>query len=404
MQVISIPRNEEIERLSIEEGDHVVGEFVGKEDGPSLVVFGGVHGNEQSGVLAMRRILLELESLKGDLKGRVYFLAGNTRAINKNVRYIDEDLNRHWTEEIVKRNDPTSHIFTNRAEDKEQTELLEILDRVFSTAKDEVFTMDLHSTSAESVPFAMIGDTLRNREFAFKFPAIILLGIEEQLDSTILEYVNNLGAVTLGFEAGQHTTKAAVDNQEALIWLALVNSGILSANEIDTAKYEHVLEDAMGKPRIIEVRHRHGIAPTDNFKMELGYENFQPIRKGEALANDKHGAVRATEKGMILMPLYQDQGEDGFFIGREISYFWLKLSRVLRGLGLGNYMHLLPGSKRHPEDPESLIVNTKIARVLPLQIFHLLGFRKRRWRNEKLIVSRRRHDTISPFKNNGIAE
>jgi hypothetical protein len=57
----------------------------------------------------------------------------------------------------------------------------------------------------------------------------------------------------------------------------------------------------------------------------------------------------------------------------------------------------LPGVWRDPADADSLVVNTRVARLFPLQIFHLLGFRKRRWRNHHLIVSRRRFDTRSPF-------
>ena len=53
--------------------------------------------------------------------------------------------------------------------------------------------------------------------------------------------------------------------------------------------------------------------------------------------------------------------------------------------------------QRHSTDETTFLVDTHVARFLPLQIFHLLGFRKRRWRDDKLVVSRRRHDTISPF-------
>ena len=67
--------------------------------------------------------------------------------------------------------------------------------------------IDLHSTSADGLPFATVGDTMRNRRFAQNLPVTILLGIEEQLDGTMLEYLNNLGAVTLGFEGGQHDLK-----------------------------------------------------------------------------------------------------------------------------------------------------------------------------------------------------
>ncbi len=324
MQTISIPEKEEPEKISIAPGEHIIGEFTGDAAGASLIVFGSVHGNEPSAVIAMRRILPELENLKEKLTGRVYFLAGNTRAINKNVRFIDYDLNRHWTIERVAVNRPDSNIATNRAEDIEQRELLEILQRIISTAENEIYALDLHSTSAESIPFAMIGDTLRNREFARKFPATFLLGIEEQLDGTILEYLSNLGLVTLGFEAGQHTDKMTARSQEALIWLALVHSGILPAEDFDVEKQEQILRQAMhDQKRIIEIRYRHAITDTDLFKMEPGYENFQPVKKGEVLATDKNGQIRAKETSLILMPLYQTQGSDGFFLGREISAFWL---------------------------------------------------------------------------------
>jgi succinylglutamate desuccinylase len=398
MQIISIPDKDKPEPVSVAEGEHLIGEFIGDENGPTLIVFGSVHGNEPSAVIAMKRIRPRLESLRDKLRGRVYLLAGNTRAINKNVRFIDYDLNRHWTIENVGRNSPTSKITTNKVEDIEQRELLAILEKILLTAKSEVYAMDLHSTSAESTPFAMIGDTLRNRRFAQKFPATFLLGIEEQLDGTILEYVNNLGAVTLGFEAGQHTSKVAIDSQEALMWLALVNSEILPAEEIDVEKYERSLRKAMNdEQRIIEIRYRHAITEADQFKMELGYENFQPVKKGEILAEDKDGEVKAREKSLILMPLYQSQGSDGFFLGREISPFWLWLSKLLRTLKIGNLMRFLPGVKRHPANKDAFIVNTRVAKLFPLQIFHLLGFRKLRWREDKLVVSRRQHDTRSPF-------
>lgn len=398
IQPIKLTPKEPISAADIQEGDHLVGEFVGDPDGVSVIVVGSIHGNEPSGLLAMRKIAPELLRLEDKLNGRVYLVAGNTRALRNDVRYIDEDLNRHWTPELVERNSPGSGIAPSGVEDVEQREMLEIFDRIFGTAKDEVYALDLHSTSAESVPFAMIGDTLRNRAFARKFPATILLGIEEQLNSTILEHINNLGAVTLGFEAGEHKQKTAVDNQEALIWLSLYHSGCLSSEDVDVERHEKTLREAMGRPRIIEIRHRHAITPESGFEMKPGYENFQPVTKGEVLADEELGEVTAKETGLILMPLYQKLGDDGFFLGREILPFWLWLSRVVRKLGVAGLVHLLPGVRKDPKRAESLIVNTKVARLFPLQIFHLLGFRKRLWREGKLVVSRRKHDTVSPFR------
>jgi hypothetical protein len=62
-------------------------------------------------------------------------------------------------------------------------------------------------------------------------------------------------------------------------------------------------------------------------------------------------------------------------------------------------MPLLPGVNR-TDDPETLEINTRIARFFPLQIFHLLGFRRLRWSADRLVVSRRKFDTIGPFTKN----
>ncbi|HEX8268229.1 MAG TPA: succinylglutamate desuccinylase/aspartoacylase family protein [Pyrinomonadaceae bacterium] len=382
---------------TIEEGEHLIGEFIGDASGATLIAVGSLHGNEPSGTFALQRAAHKLKDSRPKLRGRVYFLTGNSRALRRGVRFIGADLNRHWTNENLEKNQTNSS--PQISEDAEQNELLEIFEKILSTAKNEVFALDLHSTSAEGLPFAAVGDTLRNRSFAQKFPVTILLGIEEQLDGTMLEYLNNKGAVTFGFEGGQHDSTDAIDNHEALVWLALVNSGILSAEDLpDLENHLQNLQKASGKRRIIEIRHREPVAPGDEFQLNSGFENFDPIKRGQILAKNKNGVIKAIESGLILMPLYQKQGEDGFFIGREVARFWLRLSVILRKMKIGNLVRVLPGVQRHPTDADSLIINTRVARFFPLQIFHLLGFRKRRWRDDKLVVTRRRHDARSPFK------
>ena len=384
-------------RQAINEGEHIIGEFVGDKDGATLIVVGSIHGNEKSGAIALINLARKLEKIRGKMGGRVYFLAGNTRAFLRGVRFINSDLNRHWTIENITKNKAGN--FSANSEDLVQSKLLKIFDCILKTAKNEVFVIDLHSTSADGLPFATVGDTMRNRRFAQKFPVTILLGIEEQLDGTMLEYLNNLGAVTLGFEGGQHESEETAKNHEALIWLALVNAGILDKSNVpDFEKQAENLARASGKTRIVEVRHREAVAPEDEFVMNPGFENFDKIKRGQVLAKNKRGAIKAIESGLILMPLYQKLGEDGFFIGREVAPFWLKLSAVLRKLKIADLVRILPGVAQHPTDEESLIVNTRVARFFPLQIFHLLGFRKRRWHANQLVVSRRRFDTQSPFR------
>ena len=378
------------------ECEHVIDRFCGDENGPTLVVVGSIHGNERGGAEALRNVARKLRTMELKLLGRVYFIEGNVRALRAGVRFVDSDLNRHWTKENIARRVPRETVAG--VEDLAISELVSVFRDILATAKNEVYVLDLHSTSADGLPFATLGDTLRNRHFARKFPVTVLLGIEEQLEGTMLEYLNNEGAVTLGFEGGQHESDKTVANHEALVWLALVNAGIARAGDIpDHSNHRASLNAATGRARIIEVRHRQAIDVDDEFVMNPGFQNFDVVTRGQVLASDRLGPITSPESGLILMPLYQKKGDDGFFIGREISPFWIRLSEVLRRLKLADWIFILPGVSRHLTDPESLVVNTTVARFFPLQIFHLLGFRRRIWKDNQLVVSRRKYDVTSPF-------
>lgn len=379
--------------------DHMIAHFCGDPTGPTLVVFGSIHGNEPSGSVCLRKLVPSIRALETRLLGRVFFIAGNTRALRDKVRFIDSDLNRHWTKANLAKSAAENP--NPAAEDAELFELNSIIGHILNTAENEVYALDLHSTSADGLPFATVGDTLRNRHFAQMFPVRILLGIEEQLEGTLLEYLNNQGVVTMGFEGGQHDSAKTIENHEALVWLAIVNAGIAAPDDVpDLGMHRQYLRIASAGRQILEVRHREAIAANDDFLMNAGFKNFDVIKRGQILAENRHGRIAAVESGVILMPLYQTKGEDGFFIGREVAPFWLWLSERLRRLKLAEWMFILPGVRRDPTLPESLIVNTRVARFFPLQIFHLLGFRKRVREQNFLVVSRRKHDTESPFVNN----
>ncbi|HMT06521.1 MAG TPA: succinylglutamate desuccinylase/aspartoacylase family protein [Pyrinomonadaceae bacterium] len=377
-------------------GEHRIAQFVGRSNGPTVVVVGGIHGNEPAGIAAARHVAAQLEKDGLEVNGRIYFVAGNSRALQIGKRYVDTDLNRSWTGRRIAEAEIGGSSFYS--EDKDLSELEQLFDQILVTAEDEVFVLDLHSTSAAGMPFATVGDTLRNREFARQIPIAILLGIEEQLEGTMLEYLNNIGCVTFGFEGGKHSSEQTIANHEAVIWHALVGSGVIKAVDVQKFNQHRLqLEKTSGGTKFFEVRYRHAISETDEFEMDTGFYNFDRVRRGEAVAIDKNGPIIVKEDGLMLMPLYQKLGEDGFFIGRRVATFWLFLSAVVRTLRIPSIVHWLPGVRRDEVHHETLIVDTTVARLMPLQVFHLLGFRKLRWAENELVVSRRKHDTTSPF-------
>ena len=121
-----------------------------------------------------------------------------------------------------------------------------------------------------------------------------------------------------------------------------------------------------------------------------GYVSFQPITESDVLAKDARGDVRPPEAGRILMPLYQRQGDDGFFVVREFRPVWLAVSAFLRYLRMDAALHWLPGISRDPDRPDTLRIDRRVARFYALQIFHLLGYRRRRIEDGTLLVTRRR--------------
>lgn len=374
-----------------------IGRAAGAAPGPTVIVLGGIHGNEPAGVRAARRVLSRLERDAPTVRGEVVFFAGNLRGLGERKRFIHLDLNRQWTPEKVGRlRDPAGVGLA--AEDREQRELLEALGTAVGRARGQVHFLDLHTSSAEGPPFVTVGDTLRNRRFAASIPLPLILGLEEQVDGALLEYLNNFGFVTMGVEGGQHDAESSVDHIEAVIWLALVSAGAIRLDDVpELERHSERLERASaGFPRVVEVRRRHAVAAGDGFRMEPGFSNFQPVERGRLLAQSGAGPIHAPETGLLLLPLYQGLGDDGFFVAREVRPFWLRVSALLRRLRLGRLVKLLPGVRRHPDDDEVLIVDTRIARWYPLEVFHLFGFRKLRREGVELIVSRRRYDLAPP--------
>ena len=357
--------------------------------GPTLVVVGGVHGNEPAGWEACRRVATALRDRSGRLAGRVVFLTGNRAALAVGRRFVDRDLNRAWTRPVIDRiraQGPGAE-----SEDVEQAELLEVLDDILATSRGTTFLLDLHTTSATGGPFSTVADSLPAREIALKVPVPLVLGLEEMVDGTLHDWISESGVITMAFESGQHDETAAIDRAEAAVWIVLEATGLIEAEDLPELEPSRELleQDGAGLPAALEMRYRHPIGPADDFSMAPGWENYQVVRRGETLAEDRDGPVRSPEKGRMLMPLYQTQGEDGFFIVREFSSFWLWVSKTIRRLRLASAIHLLPGIRKHSERPDVFVVNKHVARWYALQSLHLLGFRRVREDGDVLIVERR---------------
>lgn len=364
-----------------------------RSDAPRLLVFAGVHGNEPAGVLAAQQVHAALAGGNLAIEGEVVFVAGNRRALARGVRYVDQDLNRSWHQASTPDDRVSDGVGADvvPAEALERQEILEVVDPALARAGGPVYALDLHTTSGAGGVFSTTADSIDNRDLAQALPVPLVLGLEELLDGTLHDYLDGRGCITLAFEAGQHDDLRSVERAEAAIWLTLAETGLVSEPahpEVGAAR-RLLARDGLRHPPVLEMRYRHPVGPDDGFLMNPGFDNFAPVRRGQPLARDRSGRVVAPTDGRILMPLYQVQGNDGYFIVREFRPIWLHLSRMLRGLHFDRWVHWLPGVRVAADSPDRLVINRRVARWFALQVLHLLGYRRMREQGDELVVLRR---------------
>jgi len=358
-------------------------EIKGNDTGPTIVFFGGIHGNEPAGVFGLKSVLNKLD--KKNVNGNIYAISGNLRALKEGKRYINKDLNRIWTEEEL--NSTLQH-HSLVSEHKEQLEIYNLLQDIILNNKGPFYFIDLHTTSSKTLPFITINDAIINRKFSQQFPVPIVLGIEEYLQGPLLSYINTLGYVSLGFESGQHDNKQAILNNIAFINLALEYSNVIK--RINTNKHHEFLKSAsQNLSKTFEVIYLHRIKDSDVFEILPAFKSFEPIKRRTLIALHNGQEIFSKYTGHIFMPLYQKSGNEGFFLIRKIHPFFLKLSILLRDIKADKVFTLMPGISWHNKEKGVLKVNLKIAKYFAKSIFHLLGYRSKQTDQTHLFVTNR---------------
>ncbi len=334
----------------------VVGHIRSDIAGPTLICVGGLHGNEPAGHVALQRVVEALRASDTLRRGDFVALVGNLAALNAGRRFLARDLNRHWHRRALQSGHAPQA--GAAAEDLEQEALARELERAFAQSRGDIFLVDLHTTSGDGKPFLVIADSLKSRRFALQFPSPLVLGLEEHLDGTLIDVVTNLGHAAIAFEGGRNDNPDSVDHSEAAIWTALHATGLVPRNGSDPAAAARASLRRVndGLPAIVEILYRHAIDEGDGFRMRPKFGGFDVVREGQPLADDRGGEITAPMSGFLLMPLYQQQGEDGFYLVRAVRRFWFPLS---------------------------------VARWFALQLLHLLGFKRVRDAGAALYMRRR---------------
>lgn len=301
----------------------VITELHGKGSGTAIAFCAGIHGNEPSGVIALKNVFNYIEQKSIPVNGQLVAFIGNRNGLHRKCRYCNEDLNRMWTAANIKKLHNSG--FEEHELNPEALEMIEIDDLLQKFLNnlngEERFFVDLHTTSSPSIPFAAIDPLPQSYKFALQLPIPFVSNLDEFIKGTLMHYLDHIKFKAIVFEAGMHDDPASIQKHEAMIWLVLGMSGAIEEKYIPNYKGCFTLLQGLSEHphKVFNILYRHHVEDNSKFEMLPGFINFQAIEKGMVLATESGQPVTSPFTGNIFMPLYQNQGADGFFIIERVD-------------------------------------------------------------------------------------
>lgn len=260
--------------------------------GKTVTVIAGIHGNEICGLFAFSQIIPKLKITAG----KVHFVYGNLRAIERNQRQIDVNLNR-----IFKPDEELTEEEKKSYEYKEAQRIKKVLD-------ESDALLDLHSSrNKESVPFAIVG--AQSVEIAQKMPfTFISTGWDIVEPGGTDDYMNRQKKINICAECGYNLDPAAVDTAKAMILTFLASLGSINK---DIVPYR-------GDQTLIHAYYIYH-TKTNNFQLAKVFSDFEKVTKGSVIGVDDAVEVRAPEDSYIVFALNRDTvGAEAFVLCKDM--------------------------------------------------------------------------------------
>ncbi|WP_129116579.1 succinylglutamate desuccinylase/aspartoacylase domain-containing protein [Halegenticoccus tardaugens] len=240
---------------------------------PEVAVVAAIHGDEPCGVRAIERLVAE----EPDASRPVKLVVANEEALARDVRYLDEDLNRAFP------GAPDADTLEGR--------LAHELDRELR----DCTTLSLHSTQSYGEPFALV-DTVDavTRSLCPHLPIDVVVETDRFTDGRLIQHPHTVEA-----ECGFQGSEEAADNAYWLVRAFLAATGALAAPLSDDPI------EANNRDEVAVFRLLEEIPKAPAAEYEVFATNFERIDAGERFAA-AGGEVLAADEAFypVLMSPY----------------------------------------------------------------------------------------------------
>lgn len=247
----------------------------------TTVIMTWVHGNERSGLATFKKILPNIKIEKWI----VYFVTANLKALEKNVRFIEKNMNRCFRKKIK----------WNTYEENRAREIRKILNK-------SDYLLDVHNTTNKiSEPF-LIWEEVKWWKY---FPVKKILSWIDSIEKWWSDgYMLNIWKIWFCLESGSiYDTNWPINAEKSIINFLKLTGNIEGKAQILINNQKHIACKKMYKCK------------TNNFNLSRKFKDFDEVKKWEIIWMDGWKKVVAKEDWLVLFPHDSDE------IGKECFVF-----------------------------------------------------------------------------------
>jgi len=257
-----------------------------------------IHGDETCGFHAVNELVSEGFFRNGfdTQKEKVTVILGNPRAFVESKRFVHINLNRIFSQQFIQQK-VRDDLFAS-----EHYELSRLSEIVEAMEECDCF-LDLHSTSANTSPFAIVTPGEKSETIAKTFPVrFILHNVVDVISGTSINYVGSLNKPAICVECGQHQDSATIQVAKETI-----RAFISGASPLKIQKHVLYVDEA--------------VILREGFRFCLDVKAFSKVEYNEVVAKDNViGELRCPYKqgAFLIMPVANPVvGEEAWLWGHS---------------------------------------------------------------------------------------
>lgn len=269
--------------------------------GPRVVMFGGTHGDEVSGIHAIEKVVFDfLGGKRALLRGSITLARVNEQAIDAERRYVKHNMNRMFRGDYGPDVDRDSYEFRRTQELKK---FLESCD----------YFLDFHSAPIADEPFLVAEQ--KAVEFFVKLGIPKIMTGWSRFSSGAIggdaeNYANSHGAISATLESGSHFEKSSND--------VAYRAAISLLTLLEMTKGDEILPTTQA-----DVFEMHAVVTKESkdFRYAGDVKNFQFFKKNQAFAFQDGLPLNAAEDSYLLIPMKPEDTkvhEEVCYLGRKV--------------------------------------------------------------------------------------